>query len=115
MGLFDGILGQLGGLLNEPTGIAQNVLGLLQGGGLSGLVEKFESQGLGHIVSSWIGTGQNLPISLDQLQSVLGADRLKSMAQGAGVDVSQLGSTLSGLLPQIVDKLTPDGIIPKGL
>ncbi len=117
MGLFDGILGQLGGLVGgEHTGLAQNVLGMLQGGGgLSGLVQQFESQGLGHIVSSWIGTGQNLPISLDQLQSVLGTDRLRSMAQSAGVDVSQIGATLSGLLPQIVDKLTPDGMIPKGL
>src|SRR5277367_840800 len=78
-------------------------------GGISGLQSKFQEKGLGGLVSSWIGSGQNLPISADQLNSVLHCDALNQAAAKFGVDPSQLQSMMTQLLPHIVDKMTPNG------
>ena len=78
-----------------------------QVGGISGLQQKFQEKGLGGLVSSWIGSGQNLPISADQLQSVLHSDALNQAAAKFGVDPSHLTSMMSELLPHVVDKMTP--------
>jgi uncharacterized protein YidB (DUF937 family) len=85
-----------------------------QSGGLSGFVKQFASKGLGDVAQSWVSTGKNLPISPDQLQSVLGSDVVKGLASKLGMDNNALTSQLSNLLPQVVDKLTPDGKIPEG-
>jgi uncharacterized protein YidB (DUF937 family) len=82
-----------------------------QVGGLSGLQNMFQQKGLGGIVSSWIGSGENLPISGDQLQSVLHSDALQQIAQKHGIDPSQLTSMMSSLLPHVVDKMTPNGAV----
>jgi len=84
-----------------------------QVGGISGLQKMFEEKGLGGVASSWIGSGQNLPISADELQSVLHSDALQQAAQKHGIDPSQLTSIMSALLPHVVDKLTPDGQVPE--
>jgi len=90
-------------------------MGLLGGaGGLNGLVSQFASKGLGDVIGSWVGTGNNLPISADQLQSVLGADTIKNLASKLGMDSDALVGQLSNLLPQAVDKLTPEGKVPEG-
>jgi uncharacterized protein YidB (DUF937 family) len=78
-------------------------------GGISGLQKMFHEKGLGGLVSSWIGSGPNLPISGDQLQSVLPGDALDQAARKFGVDPSQLISMMTQLLPQVVDKMTPTG------
>ena len=66
----------------------QLVLGMLanngQGGGLAGLMEKFQSAGLGEQMNSWVGTGQNLPVSPDQLGGVFGQDQMSQMAEQHG-------------------------------
>jgi len=72
----------------------------------------FQQGGLGHIVSSWIGSGQSLPISASQLQSVLHSGALQQAAQKAGMDPSQLTNVMSSFLPHLVDKLTPNGQVP---
>jgi uncharacterized protein YidB (DUF937 family) len=72
----------------------------------------FQEKGLGGIVSSWISTGQNLPISADQLQNVVQGGALQNMASQSGMDMSQLTSVFSQLLPNVVDKLTPNGQVP---
>lgn len=79
------------------------------GGGLGGLVQQFEQAGLGDVIGSWIGTGQNRPISPDQLGSVLGPDVLGRLAEQSGMSQGEVGGQLSELLPQLVDKLTPTG------
>jgi uncharacterized protein YidB (DUF937 family) len=119
MGLFDEVMA-VTGLSGSPQ--AQQHAGALsaimeyvnspQVGGISGLQKMFQEKGLGGIVSSWIGTGQNLPISADQLQSVLHSGALQQVAQKAGIDPSQLTSMMSTLLPHVVDKLTPNGQMP---
>jgi uncharacterized protein YidB (DUF937 family) len=83
-----------------------------QVGGISGLQQMFQQKGLGGIVSSWIGTGQNLPISADQLQNILHGNALQDIAAKNGMDLGQLGSIFSQLLPNVVDKLTPNGQVP---
>jgi uncharacterized protein YidB (DUF937 family) len=83
-------------------------------GGIQGLVKTFQDKGLGGIVSSWVGTGSNQPISADQITHALGADRLQQMAQASGTSVTNVVSQLAALLPTVVDKLTPQGTIPQG-
>jgi uncharacterized protein YidB (DUF937 family) len=118
MDMFDvvkaglGGLGAGGGQANALTA----VLGLLGGnsGGIGGLVQAFQRQGLGDVVASWVSTGQNLPISAEQIGQVLGPQQLSQFASQAGLAPDAAGSTLAALLPQLVDKLTPDGQLPAG-
>jgi uncharacterized protein YidB (DUF937 family) len=124
MGLFDdllktGLQGMIGNSQQGQSGLslAFGIIQMLtspQTGGLQGLVENFTQKGLGDIVSSWVSTGPNLPVSMDQLNSALGPDAIQSLAQKAGVAPEMAGSVLSQVLPVIVDKLTPDGKLPEG-
>jgi len=82
-------------------------------GGLSGLVQSFHDQGLGGLVSSWTGTGQNLPISADQIHQVLGSQTVQALAAKAGIPVDTAGSSLAQILPSLIDKLTPNGEVPQ--
>ena len=109
--LKNAVLG--GGASSSP--LAQSVLSMLGspgGGGLADLVKGFEANGLGNVISSWIGTGKNLPISPEQLQAVLGQGQLRQLAAQHGLSPDALSQTLSQLLPTLVDKLTPDGKMP---
>ena len=101
---------------DEKNDLLSSVMGLMggQSGGLNGLISKFNSKGLGGVASSWVGTGKNLPISPDQLTNVLGSDTIKNIASKLGMDTNALTGQLSNLLPQVVDKLTPDGKVPEG-
>ncbi|HMU30549.1 MAG TPA: YidB family protein [Nitrospira sp.] len=119
MGLFDqlgqaatGMLGQTGN--NNP--LIQAVVGLLAQnshvGGLGGLIQAFQKNGLGDIVNSWVGTGKNLPISPEQIHQGLGGDLLKQLASQAGLSTEAAGGQLANLLPGLIDKLTPGGKIP---
>jgi uncharacterized protein YidB (DUF937 family) len=117
MDLLNTVKSTIGGVVgNKQNEIIPIIMNLIseQNGGLSGLVQKFTSKGLGDIVSSWIGTGKNLPISPDQIQDVLGADTIKNIASKLGVDTNAVTGQLSNLLPEVVNKLTPDGKIPEG-
>ena len=122
MGLLDDMMSKastaLAGadLANSPlAGQAMDVLKNNQYGGLSGLVQAFHDKGLGGVVSSWIGTGANLPISAEQIQSVLGNEQVKAMAAKAGIPIDMLQQGLATVLPQVIDKLTPNGQLPKSL
>jgi uncharacterized protein YidB (DUF937 family) len=119
MGLLDSVIGALGQAQGGGGGQADllgAVVGMLgQGGGvggLGGLVEKFTQGGLGDVVNSWVSTGQNLPVSAEQLSQVLGSDTLAGLARQLGMGEGELGTQLSQLLPQVVDKLTPNGQLP---
>ena len=83
-------------------------------GGLIGLVARMQQSGLGDVAKSWISSGQNQPISPDHLSGVLGNDTVSSMAQQLGLNQVDLLGQLSQMLPQVVDKLTPQGEIPQG-
>ncbi len=138
MGLFDGALGDMAGsLLNGKGGGIEQVLGGLlgnsansasstggasssallkmamtlvqQNGGIGGLLQKLQSGGLGDIASSWVSTGANQPVAPAQLEQALGSNAVNEAAASAGVDPSQAMGGLAAMLPQLVDKLTPDG------
>lgn len=118
MGLLDALSKGLGGARSggPPGGqnvLLQTIVGMLAGGGLQQLVSSFQQKGLGDVVGSWVSRGQNLPISPDQIQSALGPDQLSQLSQQTGLDVGSLAGQLSKILPGVVDKLTPDGDLPK--
>lgn len=117
MGLLDGMEGKalasmLGGNSSPLlSGLLQMISN--QPGGLAGFLQGFHDKGLGSLVSSWTGTGQNLPISAEQITNVLGSDQLKQLATSAGLTPAAAGSSLSQLLPMLVDHLTPNGQMPQ--
>jgi uncharacterized protein YidB (DUF937 family) len=115
MGLLDSVAGMLGGNAQggpQSGALLQQVIQMLAGGGLGGLTQSFERAGLGQIINSWIGTGQNLPISPEQLQQVLGQGKIGQLAQSLGLEPHEVTGQLSQLLPHVVDKATPDGQVP---
>ncbi len=122
MGLLD-IIGSVAGHAlngNQQAGgnpLIQLVLSQLQNsqhGGLTGLVSQLQQGGLGDIVNSWVGTGQNLPVSGEQLHQALGQEGglLQQLTQGSGLSTQDIAGQLSHLLPGLVDKLTPGGQVP---
>ncbi len=74
----------------------------------------FNQRGLGDVVSSWVSTGKNLPISPEQIQNVLGSSQIQALAAKAGIDPAKASAAIAQILPQIVDKATPNGQIPAG-
>lgn len=100
---------------NQKDDLMSSVMQLLgRKDGLQNLVNQFDAKGLGDIIGSWISTGQNKSISADQIQNVFGSDALNGIASKLGLNVNDLSSQLSNLLPDVVDKLTPNGKIPEG-
>ncbi len=81
-------------------------------GGLGGLVNKLKQGGLGDVVNSWVGSGQNQPVSPGQLGSALGPNIMKTVSQMTGISEDDLTKQLSQVLPGLVDKLTPNGRMP---
>ncbi|MEQ1661272.1 MAG: YidB family protein [Thiobacillus sp.] len=82
-------------------------------GGLAGLAKAFQDKGMGDQMSSWISTGQNLPISPEQIKAVLGGGQLGQIASQLGVNENDAAGGLADMLPQVVDKLTPNGQVPQ--
>lgn len=104
------------GTAGAPALVVSQIISMIQNtpGGLSGLLQSFQQGGLGHLVQSWIGTGPNLPVSPDQLRNTLGTDWISRITQATGLPQGEVEQHLSGLLPQIVDHLTPNGQLPQG-
>ncbi len=134
MGLLDALLGggqqggsplqglitaALGGQAGGEMGALGNLAGMLLGGQqqqqggaaspLQGLIAAFEQQGLGHIAQSWVGDGENHPVSPDQLHQVLGPDQVQSMANQTGMDPQQLLGELAQMLPGVISQLSNRG------
>jgi uncharacterized protein YidB (DUF937 family) len=81
-------------------------------GGLDVLLNQFKQSGLGDIINSWIGTGQNQPISPTQLREAIGQKTVNDLARQTGAPQEDLLSQLSKYLPGVIDKLTPNGQLP---
>ncbi len=108
MGLLDGLIGGVVG-----AGLTKAIGSFVEShGGVQGIVKQFEEKGLGATVQSWVGTGANLPIDSAQIQSVLGSDTLKNLAEKFGIPSDQIAAKLAEFLPETIDKLTPNGQIP---
>lgn len=109
MGLLDGLIG---GVVGAGMTNAVNQI-LERHGGLQGVVSEFERNGFGPTVQSWVGTGANQPIPPDGINRVLGSDLLQQLAAKTGLSVQDLTQRLAQVLPDVVDKLTPNGVLPK--
>lgn len=128
MGLLDNLLGAVSsaggqpGQTNDPkTMLMQAALSMLtkqagaggeNTGGLSGLLSQFQNAGLGDLVKSWIGNDQNQPVSADQVQQALGGGQLEQLAQASGLSKEETAGHLSEILPELINKLTPNGQVP---
>jgi len=125
MGLLDGLLGSVMGGMMGGGSSAQGAQGgnpmiqmalqmLQQNGGIEGLLAKFQQAGMGQQAQSWIGTGQNMPISPDALSQIFGHGQLGQIAQQMGISPEEAAGGLSQALPHVVDQMTPGGEIPEG-
>ena len=120
MGLLDQIMGAVGGQLGQSGEGDDNMLSSVMRminnpdtGGFSGLLQSFKDGGLDETVKSWVSNGENLPISADQIKSVLDNEQIQSLADKFGLSADEVSEKLSEMLPQIVDKLTPGGEVPE--
>ena len=139
MGLLDGLIGNvLGSMLGGNQGQGQDPLGSVLGrvgggnqpqsgnlllqlalsmlqrnGGLEGILGKFREGGLSQQADSWVGTGQNMNISADQLQQVFGSSTISDLASRLGMSEQQAGSEMAQLLPEVINRLTPEGQVPE--
>ena len=128
MGLLDGLVGKVidsmlsGSQAQNPLGgqegtqagganvLLQLALSMLQqNGGLEGVLEKFRQGGLGQQADSWVSTGQNMSISAEQLQQVFGSSTIGDLASRLGISDNQAGSAMVQALPEVIDRLTPQG------
>lgn len=116
MALFDSVIndvkGKFGIGADKSGALVAALLGLIAQGGFGGFLDKFRNAGLGNLVSSWISRGDNTPLTNDQVETALGRDAVDSIAADAGVDRKTATAALGGIIPSIVDKLTPDGEVP---
>ena len=114
MGLLDSVAGaMLGKFGGEQGGMAQIAMDLFnQNGGLSGVLDKFKQGGLADAAASWVGKGENMPVSAEQISSVLGNGAIAEMAAKFGINPETLSAQIAQHLPGVVDKLTPDGEVP---
>jgi uncharacterized protein YidB (DUF937 family) len=110
MGVFDGLLG---GVIGAEMATVVNGL-IERHGGLQGVLSELQSKGLGGAVQSWVGPGDNQPVSADQLHQALGPDTMAQLAAKIGISPEELAAKLSQVLPPAVDKLTPGGVVPPG-
>ncbi len=109
MALIDSVLSKI--TANIGGDQAQSLLktALAQAGGLKGLSGRFNTTGLAEVFNSWVSVGENGTIKPDQIEAVLGNQTVQQIAQKLGIDTDKVAATLSQLLPQVVDQLTPDG------
>ncbi|MEZ5729916.1 MAG: YidB family protein [Burkholderiaceae bacterium] len=121
--MLNSVLGALSGGQQGGNPLITAVLGMLAGGsggqsggigGLGDLLQRFQQAGMGDQIQSWIGTGQNQPIDANQIEQVFGSDTLGQLAGQAGVDRSQVSGQLADILPQVIDRVTPNGQVPEG-
>ena len=118
MGLLDSILGAVSGQSGQ-AGEANPLVGMVgsllaQSGGLQGLASKFAQSGQGNAFQSWVGMGENQPISGNQVQHAIGSEQINAIATRMGVDPAVASTFLAEYLPKIIDKLTPAGNIDPG-
>jgi len=117
MGILDSITGQsntgtsnTGG--NPLVSALMSILANQSQGVLSGLIQKFAGSGLEDLVNSWISTGQNKSITPQQVQQGLGDDTINQLSQRTGMGHEEVKSQLTQVLPQVIDRLTPNGQVP---
>jgi len=107
----------LGDKMGDLGGVMEALSGLTSGEGLDigGIAEKLKEGGLGDQVSSWMGDGENEPVSADQLTAALGEDKMGEMASKLGVEPGAAAESLSQVMPGLMDKMSSGGGLLEGL
>ena len=117
MGAFDSVVNRLTAgkedLAGAPKRLVAGAVELIesQKGGMQAMVDRLSASGLGEHVKSWVSTGANLPVTADQIKKALSSGEIDRLALKTKLSVDEVTSHLAAALPQIVDKLTPDGAI----
>ncbi len=111
MGLFDSVAGAvLGKMMGEKSEMAKVAMEMLnQYGGIEGILAKFKESGLADIAATWVGNGQNAPITSSQITDALGSDTIAKIAGKFGLSPDMLSGQLAEHLPNVIDKMTPNG------
>ncbi len=116
MGFLDRIVEAANSLGAKKEGgekaVLDGVLDMVKEKGVTGIVTEFKTKGLGDLASSWIGKGENKPISTDQIKKALGNEKLQELATKAGISPENASKFLTQLLPNLIDRLTPEGQVP---
>jgi uncharacterized protein YidB (DUF937 family) len=112
---IEDVIKELGGK-GKQKDLVNNLVGMLGGsGGVSGLLQGFKESGLGEKAESWVSSGPNKPVSGDEVEKALGAEKVNELAQKSGVSPDEAKGGLASMLPVFINKLTPDGKLPDGL
>lgn len=118
MGILDFLFGLLrgrsSGSRNMLADIVMKMVADPNKGGLNGLLKSCQDKGMGDECSSWVGTGKNLPLSVDQITKIFSGGQLADIARQAGISEKQAAGELKDILPEIVDRVTPEGKVPEG-
>jgi uncharacterized protein YidB (DUF937 family) len=113
MGLFDQIVSGLEAKEGQQAALYEEVASLVtQSGGVNGLIQQFQQKGLDGIITGWVGSGANPPITAEQIIQVLGQDKITAIAAKVGLSEQQVSDGISKLLPVIINHLTPNGTAP---
>lgn len=122
MGILDALMknpqmiGDVAKFASENPQIAKAAMEMFSskgaGGGLGDIVGSLQSGGLAEVVNSWLSSGDNQAVEPAKLEQALGAGKMAAFAQKAGVSGSEASTLLAGMLPGLIDKLSPDGKMP---
>ena len=112
MNVGPGAGGGLADVLGQVLGGAAGGRGTM--GGLGGLLEQLQHAGFGEQVDSWVSRGANKPIPPDAMTQIFGRDGIEQISRQAGISEDEASRGLSELLPEVVDRVTPDGDVPDG-
>lgn len=111
--LLGGVMNAVAGQGGQQNPLLQMATALLQdSGGLNGLLGKLQQGGLAEAAASWVGTGQNRAVDASQISKALGNEAVGALAARFGLNPAQASDGLAGLLPRVIDGLTPDGKVP---
>jgi outer membrane protein OmpA-like peptidoglycan-associated protein/uncharacterized protein YidB (DUF937 family) len=118
MGTLDGVLteasNQFGISSTKSTSLLSGLLAMINEmpGGLGAFIDRLRKSGLGDFVSSWLGSGAPRPISSTSLEAAIGRDSIEKLASRAGLSYSTAASALAFMVPKLVNRLAPGGVIP---
>ena len=111
-GAGDGSVGTTAGAGGALGALLPMIASFLKNGGLNKILSGLQQQGLGSQAASWVGTGANEPVSGAQVQQVLGSDEISGIAKQLGISTERAADAVAQVLPQLVDKVSPQGELP---
>lgn len=114
MALFDSVLNGVNARFNlgdKGASLLNALVAEINSQGLTAFIDRFHHAGLGILADSWISSGANSPLSQGQLRDALGAENLNRLAQQADVATETAVPALAAMIPQVVDLMTPDGVL----